>query len=63
MRWSDKEKRKWHRWFAWYPVTIPNPDAEERVTFWLQSVWRVRVDGFPYPYWIYSGYANNPEDR
>lgn len=29
----------WEQWFAWRPVSIPNPDD----TAWLFRVWRRRV--------------------
>ena len=55
MKWSDKDKRDWHRWFAWYPVTLVSPDTGAHVTFWLHDVWRVRVNGTYFSYWVYSG--------
>jgi hypothetical protein len=63
MKWSDKEKREWHRWFAWYPVTLISPDTGAHVTFWLHDVWRVRVNGTYFSYWIYSGDDAKPGAR
>ena len=38
-----KEKQSWHKWFAWYPVTISRtPDGDERKV-WLQSVLRCGI--------------------
>jgi hypothetical protein len=63
MKWSDKNKREWHRWFAWYPVTLISPDTGAHVTFWLHDVWRVRVNGTYFSYWIYSGDDAKPGAR
>jgi hypothetical protein len=63
MKWSDKDKREWHRWFAWYPVTLISPDTGAHVTFWLHDVWRVRVNGTYFAYWIYSGDDAKPGVR
>lgn len=41
MRWrNDKLKwlHEWHRWFAWYPVTI----GKDRV--WLETVERICIE-------------------
>lgn len=35
MRWKNVDKTSWHKWFAWYPVTI---DGNEKV--WLETVER-----------------------
>jgi hypothetical protein len=35
MRWKNADKTSWHKWFAWYPVTI---DGNEKV--WLETVER-----------------------
>ena len=63
MKWSDEEKREWHKWFAWYPVRLISPDTGAHVTFWLQSVWRVRVNGTYFSYWVYSGDDAKPGGR
>ena len=63
MKWSDKDKREWHKWFAWYPVRLISPDTGAHVTFWLHDVWRVRVNGTYFSYWVYSGDDAKPRVR
>lgn len=36
----NPDKRKWHRWFAWYPVHVPDADCR-----WLEYVER-RLIGY-----------------
>lgn len=54
MRWSDKDKRKWHTWWAWHPIFLYNTVTKENVTIWMEKVARKRIDGNYYPYWIYD---------
>jgi hypothetical protein len=63
MKWSDEKKREWHKWFAWHPITLINPDTGTHVTFWLGSVWRIRINGYYFPYWAYSGDDAKPKRR
>lgn len=54
MNWRKKDKYKWHRWFAWRPVTI----GERR--HWLEWVWRERDTYYAGSYWRYRV---DPETR
>jgi hypothetical protein len=60
MRWSDEDKRQWHKWFAWHPVFLNDPNTEADVTIWLEPVWRKRIDGNYWPYWVYNGSVAKP---
>lgn len=62
MRWSDADKRKWHKWFAWHPVFLVNPETKENVIIWCEPVWRKRIDGVWFPYWVYNGGKDHPEE-
>ena len=62
MKWSDAEKRKWHRWFAWYPIRLDAPDGSETVVIWFEFVWRMRIEGNFFPYWVYYPYKELPEE-
>jgi hypothetical protein len=51
---------KWHRWFAWFPVTVEHRLGEEilRYTYWMETVMRRRecfggYDGV-YCRWFYE---------
>ncbi len=39
--WADEKNRnaKWHKWFAWYPVSI----SRDGRTYWLEYVLRKRI--------------------
>lgn len=62
MQFNDADKRKWHRWFAWHPLTLICPDTDAEITFWLEPVWRKRINGYWFPYWVYNGGSNHPDD-
>ena len=51
-------KKKWHLWFAWYPVR--NHDTS--CIIWFQKVWRKGeyVDNYAY-YWSFEYRVNRPE--
>lgn len=60
MRWSDNKKREWHRWFAWYPLTIISDDRKSLETYWLETIYR-KKKGYRFNnYWTYS--IEKPED-
>ena len=53
MKWKRKVRRpkawerankRWHQWFAWYPITISSKEGRKRyeTVVWLQKVWRSR---------------------
>jgi len=33
MKWTKKNEQKWHKWFAWYPVTV-NVDGQDYKLQW-----------------------------
>ena len=37
LSYEDKREvyRKWHRWFAWYPIRLASKDCR-----WLEKLWR-----------------------
>ena len=37
----------WHRWFAWYPVRAYVETEETCVWVWLETVDRLKEDGWP----------------
>lgn len=43
-----KASFKWHKWFAWYPVSDGN------TLVWLDYIWRKRESSFHEVYWKYS---------
>jgi hypothetical protein len=45
---EDKKKRlgTWHKFFAWYPVTVEDGDVR-----WLETVWRMKT--------YFAGYAGD----
>ncbi|MGB4188501.1 MAG: hypothetical protein WBJ58_00880 [Syntrophales bacterium] len=55
MKWvngeTDEHKRErlaqWHRWFAWYPVTLKIEDGH-RIKIWLE--WVERKINITYPW-------------
>ncbi len=47
-------KTEWHKWFAWYPVTIgETDDGNRKVNVWWQYVYRkgTFIVGFDYGGW------------
>jgi hypothetical protein len=40
--WEEKIKRseKWHKWFAWYPVTYAISDEGQDMKVWLRVIYR-----------------------
>lgn len=48
MRWINglehKEKirrrENWHRWFAWFPVTVGHTEDRHKIKVWLETVER-----------------------
>ena len=49
---------KWHKWFAWHPVTVHSKTGKSSGTVWLQTVWRraseASWDGYGGFIWIYA---------
>ena len=39
MRWKPRDNSKWHRWFAWHPVTC----KYRGTNVWLETVWRREI--------------------
>lgn len=37
---TDKEKKQWHLWFAWYPVEIEITKDGDSKYIWLETVQR-----------------------
>ena len=35
MRWRPRDTNKWHKWFAWHPVT-----CRCGTEVWMETVWR-----------------------
>jgi len=33
-------KSEWHKWFAWYPVTIKLTEEKRKVKIWLETIER-----------------------
>jgi len=52
MRWSNKT-HEWHRWFAWYPITICHCKTCEEITIWWEYVARKKIMGNYFPYYVY----------
>lgn len=48
-------RKKWHKWFAWYPVRIGTKDWR-----WGEFIWRRLNDSLFSPAWKYS--LTNPDD-
>ena len=44
MKWIKKNQEKWHKWFAWYPVTVHDIDGQD-YRVWLQTIERRMVFG------------------
>ncbi|CAB4140860.1 hypothetical protein UFOVP395_195 [uncultured Caudovirales phage] len=40
MRWNRRDIDGWHRWFAWYPVTIKDTDLGTVETVWFEKIER-----------------------
>jgi hypothetical protein len=34
-------KERWHKWFAWYPITIEINNESHKVKLWLEYVERL----------------------
>jgi len=47
----NKDKERWHHWFAWYPVTVDITDDGDEKRIWLQDIYRRRIF-----YWDAEGY-------
>lgn len=52
---------KWHRWFAWYPVTLSISEVfiggvkhDRTIRVWLQRVLRKEVSGYADSYYLYA---------
>lgn len=51
MKWIDgytrqvqrRRKQEWHKWFAWFPVTIDFTSEGRQIKVWLQYVMRKGV--------------------
>lgn len=47
MEWLKRNKimdrTKWHKWFAWYPVTVETYDDYSNKKVWLEYVWRLGI--------------------
>lgn len=60
------EKTRWHRWFAWYPVTVKEFDPEGvAIRCWLETVWRCgKVRAFRGGYfWEYKYSLQKPNHK
>ena len=53
MRWISK-KHNWHRWFAWWPITITNQATNADTTIWWEHIARKEIMGHDQPYYIYN---------
>jgi hypothetical protein len=52
-RWHDRYGH-WHRWFAWHPVSLENPNGEHKLDrAWLQHVARIGVIVRGRQFWLY----------
>jgi len=42
LTWKAKKelKENWHRWFAWYPITIATSDDRRMMKCWLETTYR-----------------------
>lgn len=60
MRWQREElkagvTKEWHRWFAWYPINLPDGKS-----VWFERVWRrTLLKEVPYYGWgiLQNGYT------
>lgn len=52
-RWLDCYGQ-WHSWFAWYPVSLENPDGRPRLQAWLCRVARIGVIVRGHRFWLYA---------
>lgn len=52
-----ERKTKWHKWFAWHPVTVGEENHRHKKA-WLCSVYRkcTRVTGYE-DWWWYKEYS------
>ncbi len=63
MRWDcdkrTRERKQWHRWFAWHPVHV---DYGECV--WLENVWRKGHFHFDelVEWWEFEYSVNKPDE-
>ena len=53
MRWVSN-KHKWHRWFAWWPITITNQATNADITIWWEHIARKEIMGNYFPEYIYN---------
>lgn len=64
MRFDDAKDREWHRWYAWYPKTLIHPKTGVEITFWLEHIWRKKVNGaMDMSMWVYSGEDPNKDEK
>jgi hypothetical protein len=57
-KWKIKKNRleNWHKWFAWYPVTIEITEDGHKVKVWWEKLWRIGTfhPGCDYGYWTWE---------
>ncbi len=52
-------KQKWHKWFAWYPVTVRVTEDKHKIRCWLENVQRKGyLYGFGTWSWEYKEMVN-----
>lgn len=54
---KDNMKKTWHRWFAWYPVTIAVNLHNRKVKVWLEWVerkGRINYASASFPDWYFE---------
>ena len=56
---KHQARLKWHHWFAWRPVHLP--DANESA--WLEFVWRRGYESFQGLLWQYASCITTAEQE
>ncbi len=56
-------KQEWHKWFAWYPVTVRVTEDKHKIKCWLETVQRKGcLYGFGTWSWEYKEIGGSKND-
>ena len=63
MKWqrSYLQKHIWHKWFAWFPVSVRNNGMEKWA--WREQIWRRMTCPWGDCYYEYDLEKKRPEDN
>lgn len=51
---------RWHRWFAWYPITVNSTEVGKTSTHWLEYVGRKKIITMTHSEFGRSTYIGDP---